>query len=104
MSINQQLPEYSNSNNEVFSLRVVNAPATNGHEDRWEYLIIAKNDIWGREDFRVLLLKTAFASEQEAEEFTLGEPLEDVKKRLDSLGEEPLDLFELDLSKGWAVV
>ena len=104
MSINQQLPEYSNSNDEVFSLRVVNAPPTNGHEDRWEYLIIAQNEIWGREDFRVLLLKTAFASEQEAEKFILGEPLEDVKNRLDSLGEEPLDLFELDLSNGWAVV
>jgi len=104
MSINEQLPEYRNSNGEIFSLKVVNAPLTKGHEDRWEYLIIAKNETWGREDFRVLLLKTAFGSEQEAEKFILGEPLEKVKKRLDSLGEEPLDLFELDLSKGWAVV
>ena len=104
MSINQQLPDYSSSNGELFSLRVVNAPQAKGHQDRWEYLIIAKNEIWGREDFRILMLKTAFGSEQEAEEFILGQPLEEVKKRLDALGEEPLDLFELDMSKGWAVM
>lgn len=104
MSINQQLSDRRNINDEVFSLRVVNAPPTKGHEDRWEYLIIAENETWGREDFRVLMLKEKFASEQEAEKFILGQPLEEVKKRLDSLGEEPLDLFELDLSRGWAVM
>ena len=100
MSINQQLSDCRNINGEVFSLRVVNAPPTKGHEDRWEYLIIAENETWGREDFRVLMLKEKFASEQEAEKFILGQPLEEVKKRRDSLGEEPLDLFELDLSRG----
>ena len=34
----------------------------------------------------------------------LGEPLEEVKERLDSLGEEAIDLFEVDLSGGWVVV
>ncbi|NIA06950.1 MAG: hypothetical protein GWP14_04795 [Actinobacteria bacterium] len=104
MSINQQLPDYTNSEGEVFSLRLVNAPPTKGHDDRWEYLVVAKNKSWGREEFRVLLKKTAFASEEEAQEFILGEPLEDVKKRLDTLDEDPIDLFELDMSKGWAVV
>ena len=104
MPINQRLPEYTNSEGEVFSLRVVDAPATHGHEGRWEYLVVAKNESWGREEFRVLLKKTAFASEKEAEEFVLGDPLKDVKKRLDTLGEEPIDLFELDMSQGWAVV
>ena len=65
---------------------------------------MAENETWGREDFRVLVRKTAFGSEQEAEKFILGEPLEDVKRRLDALGEEPIDLFEVDLSQGWAVV
>ena len=104
MSINQQLPDYTNCEGEVFSLRVVNAPVSAGHEDRWEYLVVAKNESWGREEFRVLVKKTVFGSEEKAEEFILGEPLEDVKKRLDTLGEEPIDLFELDMSQGWAVV
>ena len=103
MSINKQLPDYTNSEGDVFSLRVVDTHSP-GHEDRWEYLVVAKNESWGREEFRVLVKKTAFASEKEAEEFILGEPLEDVKKRLDTLGEEPVDLFELDFSGGWAVL
>ena len=104
MSINRQLPDYTNCEGEAFSLRVVNTPAPPGHEDRWEYLVVAKNESWGREEFRVLVKKTAFSSEQEAEEFILSEPLTDVKKRLDTLGEEAIDLFELDMSNGWAVV
>ena len=66
--------------------------------------MVAKNESWGREEFRVLVKKTAFGSEKEAEEFILGDPLEDVKKRLDTLDEEAIDLFELDLSGGWAVL
>ena len=104
MSINKQLPECHNSSGEAFTLRVVSVPAAKGHEDRWEYLVVAENEAWGREDFRVLVQKTAFGSEKEAEEFILGEPLADVKGRLDALGEEPIDLFEVDMSKGWAVV
>ena len=49
MSINRQLAEYHNSEGQIFSLRVVNAPPANGHEDRWEYLIVANNKTWGRE-------------------------------------------------------
>ena len=104
MSINKQLPDHCNSNDEIFSLRVVNAPLTKDREDRWEYLVVAKNESGGRKQFRVLVNKTVFGSEQEAEQFILGKPLEDVKRRLDTLGEEPIDLFELDLSQGWAVV
>ena len=104
MAINTQLPNYNNSEGQIFSLRVVNAPSTTGHDDRWEYLVVAKNETWGREEFRVLMSKSAYASEQEAEQATLGEPLEEVKKRLDSLGEKAIDLFELDLSGDWAVV
>ena len=48
--------------------------------------------------------KSAYASEQEAERAVLGEPVEEVKKRLDALGEMTIDLFEADLSGGWAVV
>jgi hypothetical protein len=73
-------------------------------KDRWEYLVVAKNKNWGREEFRVLMNKTTFATEEEAQKFVLGEPLEDIKKRMDTLGEEPIDLFELDMSNGWAVV
>ena len=104
MSINSQLPEYYNSEGQIFSLRVVNAPPTKGHEDRWEYLVVAKNETWGREEFRVLMSKSAYASEQEAERAVLGEPVEEVKKRLDALGEKTIDLSEVDLSGGWAVV
>ncbi len=104
MAINAPLPDYNNSEGQIFSLRVVNAPSTTGHDDRWEYLVVAKNETWGREEFRVLMSKSAYASEQEAEQAILGEPLEEVKKRLDSLGEEAIDLFELDLSGAWAVV
>ena len=103
MSINQQLPEYTNSEGEVFSLRVVDSQH-HEHEDCWEYLVVAKNETWGREEFRVVVKKTAFGDEKAAEEFILGEPLADVKKRLDTLDEEPIDLFELDLSGGWAVL
>ena len=104
MAINTKLPNYNNSEGQIFSLRVVNAPLTKGHDDRWEYLVVAKNEIWGREEFRVLVSKSAYASEQEAEQAVLGEPLEEVKKRLDSIGEEAIDLFEVDLSRGWAVL
>ncbi len=104
MAINTELPDYNNSEGQIFSLRVVNAPPTKGHEDRWEYLIVAKNETWGREEFRVLMSKSAYASEQEAERAVLGEPVEEVKKRLDALGEKTIDLFEVDLSGGWAVV
>jgi hypothetical protein len=104
MAINTKLPDYNNSEGQIFSLRVVNAPPTKGHEDRWEYLIVAKNETWGREEFQVLMSKSAYASEQEAERVVLGEPVEEVKKRLDALGEETIDLFEVDLSGGWAVV
>ena len=104
MAINTKLPNYNNSEGQIFSLRVVNDPLTKGYEDRWEYLVVAKNETWGREEFRVLISKSAYASEQEAERAILGEPLEEVKKRLDSLGEEAIDLFELDLSGAWAVV
>ncbi len=104
MAINTKLPDYNNSEGQIFSLRVVNAPPTKGHEDRWEYLIVAKNETWGREEFRVLMSKSAYASEQEAERAVLGEPVEEVKKRLDALGEKTIDLFEVDLSGGWAVV
>ena len=104
MAINARLPEYHNSEGQIFSLRVVNAGLTRGDEGRWEYLVIAKNETWGREEFRVLMSRSAYTSEQEAEQAILGEPLEEVKKRLDSLGEEPIDLFEVDLSRGWAVL
>ena len=104
MAINTKLPDYNNSEGQIFSLRVVNGPPTKGHEDRWEYLIVAKNETWGREEFRVLMSKSAYASEQEAERAVLGEPVEEVKKRLDALGEKTIDLFEVDLSGGWAVV
>ncbi len=104
MAINTKLPNYNNSDGQIFSLRVVNAPATKGHEDRWEYLVVTKNEAWGREEFRVLMSKSAYSCEQEAEQAVLGEPLEEVKKRLDSLGEEAIDLFEMDLSGGWAVL
>ena len=104
MAINTKLPDYNNSEGQIFSLRVVNAPPTKGHEDRWEYLIVAKNETWGREEFRVLMSKSAYASEQEAERAVLGEPVEEVKKRLDALGEKTIDLFEVDLSGSWAVV
>ena len=104
MAINTKLPDYNNSEGQIFSLRVVNAPLTKGHEDRWEYLVVAKNETWGREEFRVLMSKSAYASEQEAERAVLGEPVEEVKKRLDALGEKTIDLFEVDLSEGWAVV
>ena len=104
MAINTKLPDYNNSEGQIFSLRVVNAPPTKGHEDRWEYLVVAKNETWGREEFRVLMSKSAYASEQEAERAVLGEPVEEVKKRLDALGEKTIDLFEVDLSGGWAVV
>ena len=104
MSINRQLAEYHNSEGQIFSLRVVNAPPANGHEDRWEYLIVANNETWGREEFRVLMSKSAYPLEQQAEEALLGEPLEDVKSRLDTIGEEAIDLFEPDLSGGWAVI
>ena len=104
MAINSRLPDYNNSEGQIFSLRVVSAPPTKGHEDRWEYLAVAKNETWGREEFRVLMSKSAYSSEQEAEEAVLGAPLEEVKKRLDSLGEEAIDLFEVDLSGGWTVL
>ena len=104
MSINTKLPNYNNSEGQIFSLRVVNAPASKGHEDRWEYLVVAKNETWGREEFRVLMSKSAYSSEQEAEEAVLEGPLEEVKERLDSLGEEAIDLFEVDLSRGWTVL
>ncbi len=104
MAINTKLLDYNNTEGQIFSLRVVNAPPTKGHEDRWEYLIVAKNETWGREEFRVLMSKSAYASEQEAERAVLGEPVEEVKKRLDALGEKTIDLFEVDLSGGWAVV
>ena len=104
MAINTRLPNYNNSEGQIFSLRVVNAPSSTGHDDRWEYLIVAKNETWGREEFRVLMSKSAYASQQEAEQAILGGPLEEVKKRLDSLGEKPIDLFEPDLSGNWAVV
>ena len=104
MSINTQLPDYSNAEGQIFSLRVVNAPPTPGHEDRWEYLIIAKNETWGREEFRVIMTKSAYPSQEQAEQAILAEPLDEVKQRLDALGEEAIDLFELDLSRGWAVV
>ena len=38
MAINVQLPDYNNSEGQIFSLRVVNATSTTGHDDRWEYL------------------------------------------------------------------
>ncbi len=104
MGINSQIPDYNNIEGQIFSLRVVNAPPTRGHEDRWEYLVVAKNQTWGREEFRVLMSKSAYNSEQQAEQAVLGEPLEEVKHRLDALGEEAIDLFEVDLSGGWAVV
>ncbi len=104
MSINVKLVDYCNSSGQIFSLRVVNAPLTKGHEDRWEYFVVAKNETWGREEFRVLMSKSAYASEQEAERAILGEPVEEVKKRLDALGEKTIDLFEVDLSGGWAVL
>lgn len=104
MSINRQLAEYHNSTGETFSLRVVSVPAAKGHDERWEYLVVAENEVWGREDFRVLVQKKALGSEKEAEEFILGEPLEDVKRRLDALGEEPIDLFEVNMARGWAVM
>ena len=104
MSINIQLPDYSNAEGQIFSLRVVNAPPTSGHEDRWEYLIVAKNQTWGREEFRVIMAKSAYPSQEQAEQAILNDPLQDVKQRLDSLGEEAIDLFDLDLSQGWAVV
>jgi len=104
MAINTKLPEYHNSEGQIFSLRVVNAPLTTGHEDRWEYLVVAKNEIWGREEFRVLMSKSVYASEEEAERAVLGEPVKEVKKRLDALGETTVDLFEADLSGDWAVM
>ena len=104
MSINTQLPEYSNAEGQIFSLRVVNAPPTSAHENRWEYLILAKNQTWGREEFRVIMSKSAYPSQDQAEQAILADPLQEVKQRLDSLGEEAIDLFELDLSKGWAVI
>ena len=104
MAINTKLPDYNNSEGQIFSLRAVDAPSSTGHDDRWEYLIVAKNETWGREEFRVLMSKSVYASQQEAEQVILGEPLEEVKKRLDSLGEKAIDLFEFDLSGGWAVV
>ena len=48
--------------------------------------------------------KSAYPLEQQAEEALLGDPLDDVKSRLDTIGEEAIDLFELDLSGGWAVI
>ena len=103
MSINQQLADYTNSEGEVFSLRVVDVPIKQ-HEDQWEYLVVAKDKTGSREEFRVVFQKTAFPEAKEAENFLLNEPLEDVKQRLETLDEEPLDLFGLDMSKGWAVV
>ena len=104
MTINTKIPHHINNEGQIFSLRVVNTPHTPGHDDRWEYLVVAKNEAWGREEFRVLMTKEAYPTEQAAEEAVMGEPLEEVKQRLDSLGEEAIDLFGLDLSNGWAVV
>ncbi len=104
MSINTQLPNYNNNEGQIFTLRVVNAPPTKGNEDRWEYLVVAKNETWGREEFRVLMSKSSYSSEQEAEQAVLGEPLEEVKERLDSLGEAAIDLFDVGLSDGWTVL
>lgn len=104
MGINSQIPDYNNIEGQIFSLRVVNAPSTKGHEDRWEYLIVAKNQAWGREEFRVLMNKSAYSSEQQAEQAILGEPLEEVKQRLDALGETPIDLSGPDLAGDWTVL
>lgn len=104
MAINSQIADYNNSDGQIFSLRVVNAPPTKGHEDRWEYLVIVKNETWGREEFRVLMSKSAYSSEREAEQAILSEPLEEVKQRLDALGELAIDLAEVDLSRGWTVL
>ncbi len=104
MSINSQIPDYNNIEGQIFSLRVVNAPPTKGHEDRWEYLVVAKNQAWGREEFRVLMSKSAYSSEQQAEQAILEEPLEEVKQRLDALGETPLDLSGPDLAGDWTVL
>lgn len=103
MSINEKLPDYTNGEGEVFSLRVVDAPIKK-HEDLWEYLVVAKDKTGSREEFRVVFQKTVFASENEAEEFLIGEPLADVQQRLENQDEDPLDLFGLDMSNGWAVV
>ena len=104
MAINTKLPDYNNSEGQLFSLRVVNPPLTKDHEDHWEYLVVAKNAKWGREEFRVLMSKSAYTCEQEAEKAILGEPLEEVKKRLDSLDEQAIDLFDTGLSGNWAVM
>jgi hypothetical protein len=84
-------------------MRVVNA-TLRPREDCWEYLVVARNETWGREEFRVLMQKAAFPTEAEAEQAILGAPLEEVKNRLESPGEEPLDLFGTGESTGWKVV
>ena len=104
MAINSRIADYNNSEGQIFSLRVVNAPSIEGHEDRWEYLIVAKNETWGREEFRVLMSKSTYSSEQEADQAVLAEPLEEVKQRLDALGELAIDLAEVDLTRGWTVL
>ena len=104
MAINNQIPDYFNDDGQIFSLRVVNAHPTTGHEDRWEYLIIAKNETWGREEFRVMMSKSSYPSQPEAEQAILGEPLEEVKQRLDAMGEDAIDLAEVEISSGWTVV
>ena len=104
MAINSKLPDYTSSEGELFSLRVVNAPLTKDYEDHWEYLVVAKNETWGREEFRVLMSKSAYSSEQDAEQAVLGEPLAEVKKRLDSLDEQAIDLFDSGLSGNWTVM
>ena len=103
MSINVKLPEYCNSAGQVFSLRVVNA-TMHPHEDCWEYLVIAKNETWGRQEFRVLMQKSAFGSEEQAEQAVLEEPLAEIRERLDAPGEKPIDLFESDTAQSWKVL
>ncbi len=104
MGINRQIADYYNSEGQIFSLRVVNASPTKAHVDNWEYLVVAKNEAWGRETFRVLMSKATYPSEPEAEQAVLAEPLEEVKQRLDALGELAIDLGEVDLSSGWTVL
>ena len=103
MSINVKLADYCNSSGQIFSLRVVNA-TMHPREDCWEYLVVAKNQTWGREEFRVLMQKSAFPIEEQAEQAIMGEPLEEVKSRLDAPGEKPIDLFETDEAHSWTVL
>ena len=73
--------------------------------DHWQFFIRAEHPEWGLYGFKVIILKSTAPSESGAVAFLRGDPLTEVRRRINAARDGNMDFVWPDLeANGWAVL